>query len=194
MLDIQIGSSNQDLLDVLRDAHETSLCADISYYSFGRDEQSERRIEPQRFFVDAGNWYVAGYCHLAEAQRVFRLDRIERAEASDQPMTKHAAPTDTTFDLDTSARATLVIPTDRLRVLDGATIDAINAVDEGKHEVVLPVTSDRWLEQLMIRLGSTATIVEVTDGLDAQPAVAASKIVDRYKSADSSKHSAKSGR
>ena len=195
VLDIQIGTSNNDLLAVLRGAHHESLCVDISYYSFGRDEQTERRIEPQRFFVDAGNWYISGYCHLAGAQRVFRLDRIKSANTTTQAITKHAATAEQTFDLDMSARATLRVPMHRLRVLDGATIDTIKAGDDPlSREVILPVTSNRWLEQLMIRLGPEATILEVTNELNVQPVAAARQILHRYKSAESPKHSADSGR
>ena len=40
-------------------------------------------VDPYRVFADQGEWYLAGYCHLAEGDRLFRVDRIRSARLED---------------------------------------------------------------------------------------------------------------
>jgi predicted DNA-binding transcriptional regulator YafY len=47
----------------------------LRYRSFGA-EDTERTLDPYGLACRAGRWYVAGYCHLRQGLRVFRLDRI----------------------------------------------------------------------------------------------------------------------
>jgi len=47
-------------------------------------EETERRFDPYGLVYRAGRWYAAGYCHLREAVRVFRLDRIQQATLHDE--------------------------------------------------------------------------------------------------------------
>ena len=49
---------------------------EIDYYTFGRDEVTTRRIDPRAVFAAAGQWYVDAYCHRAEDDRLFRVDRV----------------------------------------------------------------------------------------------------------------------
>jgi predicted DNA-binding transcriptional regulator YafY len=44
---------------------------------------SERTVDPYALIFNSGTWYLAGYCHLREAMRVFRIDRIQEAQRSD---------------------------------------------------------------------------------------------------------------
>ena len=53
-------------------------------YRSGRDEASERSIDPYGVVYFAGRWYAAGYCHLRADLRVFRLDRVQAATLLDQ--------------------------------------------------------------------------------------------------------------
>jgi len=53
-------------------------------------EETERRFDPYGLVYRAGRWYAAGHCHLREAVRVFRLDRIQQATLWDEPFTRPA--------------------------------------------------------------------------------------------------------
>jgi predicted DNA-binding transcriptional regulator YafY len=46
----------------------------------GRDGVNERIVDPYGVVYHGTRWYTVGYCHLREAQRVFRVDRIEAIE------------------------------------------------------------------------------------------------------------------
>lgn len=49
----------------------------FTYYSIGRDERSEREVDPYSLLYSAGNWYMIGHSHERDATRIFRLSRIE---------------------------------------------------------------------------------------------------------------------
>lgn len=45
------------------------------------DEETERRVDPYGLVFHGERWYMAGWCHLRGGLRVFRLDRVQAAEA-----------------------------------------------------------------------------------------------------------------
>lgn len=49
----------------------------FTYYSIGRDERSEREVDPYSLLYLGGNWYMVGHSHERAAMRIFRLSRIE---------------------------------------------------------------------------------------------------------------------
>ncbi|MGI9608166.1 MAG: helix-turn-helix transcriptional regulator [Acidimicrobiales bacterium] len=182
-LDVQLGVAPESVLADLRRAVAEGFCVDIGYYSFARDQRTERRIEPRRFFSDDGNWYVAGHCHLADGDRVFRVDRIDHLEVTDLPVSTHTDDRDgdSMFSIDEAPRVTLAVPTDRLRVLDRLPIDSMSEPDDGVVVVVLAASSTRWLERLLLRLGPGATVTNADPEIGTiDISTAASRVLDRY--------------
>jgi predicted DNA-binding transcriptional regulator YafY len=55
----------------------------ISYYVPGRDEATERDVDPMRLLVVEGRSYLEGWCRRADDVRLFRLDRILAIEVLD---------------------------------------------------------------------------------------------------------------
>jgi predicted DNA-binding transcriptional regulator YafY len=55
----------------------------ISYYVPGRDEATERDVDPMRLLVVEGHGYLEGWCRRADDVRLFRLDRILAIEVLD---------------------------------------------------------------------------------------------------------------
>jgi proteasome accessory factor C len=49
----------------------------FTYYTIGRDERSEREVDPYSLLYAGGHWYMVGYAHEREDLRIFRLSRIE---------------------------------------------------------------------------------------------------------------------
>ena len=49
----------------------------LTYFVPTRDETTERDVDPMRVVLMDGRWYLEGWCHRAEAVRLFRLDRVE---------------------------------------------------------------------------------------------------------------------
>jgi predicted DNA-binding transcriptional regulator YafY len=54
----------------------------VGYQSWNGDD-SERDFDPYGVVLHEGYWYTAGYCHLRDDLRTFRLDRITRLELRD---------------------------------------------------------------------------------------------------------------
>ncbi len=49
----------------------------FTYYTAGRADVTRRRVDPLRLEWHGEVAYLIGYCHLRQAQRVFRVDRIQ---------------------------------------------------------------------------------------------------------------------
>ena len=155
---------------------------EISYYSPARAEITRRSIVPRHVYADAGNWYVSADDDRSQSRRTFRIDRIESIVATGRTMDVEATTSPGRFfedaDLD---RATIRVSPDARWVLDQYPIDAVVELADGWAEARLPVSSDRWLAKLLIRLGPDAVLIEPAG---ESPAVAiARRALDRYRPA-----------
>ena len=155
---------------------------EISYYSPARAEITRRSIVPRHVYADAGNWYVSADDDRSQSRRTFRIDRIESIVATGRTMDVEATTSPGRFfedaDLD---RATIRVSPDARWVLDQYPIDAVVELADGWAEARLPVSSDRWLAKLLIRLGPDVVLIEPAG---ESPAVAiARRALDRYRPA-----------
>ena len=57
----------------------------LRYYVPGRDEATERDVDPMRLLVVEGRPYLEGWCLRAEGVRLFRLDRVLSLDVLDVP-------------------------------------------------------------------------------------------------------------
>jgi hypothetical protein len=64
-------------LTVLEQAIADGASVELRYYTAGRDHVTRRRVDPLRLEWRGEVAYLIAYCHLRQAQRVFRVDRIE---------------------------------------------------------------------------------------------------------------------
>lgn len=63
----------------------------LRYYHPGRDEISERDVEPIRLLEDGGRTYLQAWCRSAAGQRNFRLDRILAATVAGEGFIREPA-------------------------------------------------------------------------------------------------------
>ncbi len=71
------------LLHVAAAAHD-QRCVHLRYRTGGA--LTERDVEVFGLVPHWGRWYLVGHCHLRKAVRVFRVDRIELAVATNRPI------------------------------------------------------------------------------------------------------------
>ncbi|RUO66360.1 Predicted DNA-binding transcriptional regulator YafY, contains an HTH and WYL domains [Pseudidiomarina planktonica] len=65
----------QALLMPLMEAIESQRRVQIIYV--GKEKAGlERELDPYGMFYRLGHWYIGGFCHLRQALRIFRLDRL----------------------------------------------------------------------------------------------------------------------
>jgi len=149
----------------------------LTYYVPTRDEQSERVVDPRGVVNADGHAYLDAWCHLAEAPRTFRLDRIESAEVLETPITTEpTAPRDLgdgffTRDEDVT-RATLLLEPQARWVTEYYPVEAVREVGEGRVEVDLLVTDPRWLTRLVLGLLPHGRVLAPQETADALTAAA----------------------
>jgi proteasome accessory factor B len=134
---------------------------------------AERRIDPYRLEYQRGRWYVSGYDHHREEERVYRLDRVEGAVAVD-PATSFEPPS---TGIPGAARAAWELGTGD-PVPARVRIDAVQAAwavqhvgptnvvaehPDGAVEVVLPVTNPEAFRSFVLSFLEHAEVVEPPD-------------------------------
>lgn len=138
----------------------------LLYFVPSRDEESERVVDPYGVVSHGVFSYLDAHCHRADADRLFRLDRITKAELLASPRAMPArAPRDLSDGLfadDLAPDATIV--TLRLEpparwATDYYPVRDVRAHDDGSADVDLVVVDRRWLTRLLLRLAPHARVV-----------------------------------
>jgi proteasome accessory factor C len=178
-MEVHLGAVPEDVLAALRLAVDQHRCVELDYYTYGRDERTRRVVEPWSVFTAEGEWYLTGWCHLAEAERRFRVDRVRGVEVLDatfeppaeipDPSVFDPAPDDPRVVLDLAPRARWVA---QQYPLEQAT-----ERPRGHLRVTLVAGERAWLERLLLRLGPDA---EVVTGAEGVAAGAATRVLARY--------------
>ncbi len=77
-------SAQAPYLEKLRRAAREKRQVDMLYQSTRKAEATQRQIDPYALVHRTGWWYLVGYCHLRDAPRTFRVDRIQTLELLSQ--------------------------------------------------------------------------------------------------------------
>ncbi len=187
IVDVDLGSADPAILGAMRDNAAARTEVEIDYFSFNRDAHTTRLIAPWRVVAQEGAWYVEAYCHLAAAERLFRVDRIEAARPTGVMTDHDAAPPQepATFSPGTNApRVTLDLDPEAAWVAETYPCERIEVREDGSQRVAVVVSATPWLERLLVRLGPHAKVVDGSiDGIPAARigADAARRILARYR-------------
>lgn len=76
-------------LALIRQSVDSGLQLELDYLT-SAGERERRRVDPLRVESFDEDWYLRGWCHLREAVRTFRLDRISNAVVTDAPIEHRA--------------------------------------------------------------------------------------------------------
>ena len=164
-LDVDLGSADPEILATIRQAIADSRQLELEYYAYGRDEITERVVDPYRVASDKGEWYLLGYCHRAEGERLFRLDRIHHIGMLDSEFSSpRQVPEVSVFEpRPDDPRVTLRLEPTAAWVPQAYPAETVEELDDGALRVTLAITAVPWLERLLVRLGPEATL-EATPG------------------------------
>lgn len=181
-LDVDLGAAEPEVLEVLTRARHDRHPVELDYYAYGRDERSTRVVEPWAVYHDQGHWYLQAWCRQAEGERVFRVDRIQRATALDERID---VPVETATLGVLSPRAddpvvTLELSPAARWVAEQYPCQSVEVLDDARLRVSLVVTAPRWLERLLVRLGPEGHVVAGPEHLVAAGRTAARRMLDRY--------------
>jgi proteasome accessory factor C len=137
-------------------------------------------VDPYAVFSAGGQWYLSGWCHRVDDERLFRVDRVRSAvplpstfpPPGDRPelSSYRPGPDDprVTLDLDPSARW----------VVEQYPVERVEEGPGGRLRVTLAASQPAWLERLLLRLGPAAAVV---GGDEGRAAAAAARLLARYR-------------
>lgn len=181
-LDVSLGGADPVLVEQAMAAMNTNHSVTIDYYSLHRGETTSRTVEPHRVFSDQGEWYMRGFCQLADQVRTFRLDRVMALSIDDATFAPVAQPEAGTFAAsEDDIRVTLALAPQAAWVAEAFPVEEVEQTASSLH-VTLAVSSLTWLERLLLQLGSQAQVVRSEPELP--PALvhdAAKRVLDRYQ-------------
>ena len=127
-------------------------------------QHERRRVDPLRVESFDDDWYLRGWCHLREAVRTFRLDRISDAVITDAPIEHRAdevrlpdrlfeaSPDDLEVTIEV-APAAMPLLVDYIP--DGATSTEV----DGRIRTTLRVSHFHGLKRLIASMPGVATVV-----------------------------------
>jgi proteasome accessory factor C len=149
----------------VREAVEKGRRLHLRYYVPGRDEATERDVDPMRLLVVEGRTYLEGWCLRAEAVRLFRLDRVLDLTVLDvdASVPPDAEPRDVDQGLfRPSAEDVQVVlelsPSGRW-VAENIPCESVTELGEGRLRVELRTPDTRWARRLALRLGADGRVV-----------------------------------
>ncbi|GAA1929335.1 helix-turn-helix transcriptional regulator [Nocardioides hwasunensis] len=151
------------VLPVLEAAIAHGTQAEITYHVPSRDEASRRVVDPRGLARVEEVLYLDAWCHTAEGDRAFRVDRILSAHELDTPVADPGARArDLTGGWFTDAETTTV--TLRLApparwVVEYYPVTGQRPGPDDTVDVELEVASEQWVQSLLLRLAPHATLL-----------------------------------
>lgn len=136
-------------------------------YQAWSGEESERFFDPYGIVFNEGYWYTAGYCHLRQDVRTFRLDRIVSLETSERPFERPA-------DFDTLAYVlsslALMPGTEQIEVLMETSLERarqvilpiVGTVEASEQGVIFrrSATQLEWIAHLLLTLDFPVHVIK----------------------------------
>jgi proteasome accessory factor C len=164
-LAVQVDSPRSAVLDCARKALDAGRRVHLSYYVPGRDEATERDVDPMRLLVVDGRTYLEGWCRRAEGVRLFRVDRIVAIDMLDAraEVPADAEPRDIDHGLYQPApgdmRIELELAPEGRWVADYYPCETVEELGDGRLRAVLRTPDPRWVLRLALRLGERGRLV-----------------------------------
>lgn len=158
------GSESDSTLALIRESVASGVQIEFDYVN-SRGDHERRRVDPLRVESMDADWYLRGWCHLREAVRTFRLDRIGDPRVTTEPITTHAADvhlSDTLFEgsADDLTVTIDVAPSAAALIADYIPDGAASTVVDGRTRTAVRVSHYHGLKRLVGGLPGMVTVVE----------------------------------
>jgi predicted DNA-binding transcriptional regulator YafY len=166
------GHNDSGYADQVGDAIDRGRRLHLKYYVPGRDEATERDVDPMRLLVADGRPYLEGWCLRAEAMRLFRLDRMLALEVLDVPSSP--PPDAQPVDVDTGlfhpssddVRVELELSAEGRWVAEYFPCETVTDLPEGRLRVVLRTQDTGLVRRLALRLGEDGRVLAPSSLVD----------------------------
>ena len=163
---VQVEAPNGGrVIGEVRDAVARGRRVHLRYYVPGRDEATERDVDPMRLLVVEGRAYLEGWCRRAEGVRLFRLDRILGIDVLDvaAAVPAEAQPVDVDRGLfrpsEEDVEVVLEVSAAGRWVAEYYPCESVAEIGGGWLRVRLRTPDTRWVRRLALRLGEDGAIV-----------------------------------
>ncbi len=153
-------------LDELRRALRDHQKARITYRRSGADEATTRVVRLYAIVPASGMWYAIAYCESSEGLRVFRMDRVEGAEALDE---RYEIPADFSVreTLQQGKGLQVELPSAGMRVRYSPRIarwiserEGVEPDADGSITVEYPLADPEWGVRHVLQYGPDAEVLE----------------------------------
>jgi proteasome accessory factor C len=149
-------------VELLQGAIDRGHQVRLTYYVPTRDEETERVVDPRAVIRVGAAAYLDAWCHTAQDDRSFRVDRIQAAE---ELTTQVADPGARGRDLSAgwlaegATRVTLRLAPPAQWIPEYYPVVASRPGPDGTLDVDLDVAGEPWLRQLVLRVAPHATVL-----------------------------------
>ncbi|MHA6695159.1 helix-turn-helix transcriptional regulator [Homoserinimonas sp. A520] len=156
-------SETDATLAVIRECVAAGVQVEFGYRGH-RGQAERRRVDPLRIESLDADWYVRGWCHLREAVRTFRLDRISDPHRTDEPITHHSHDVtlpDSLFEVSLDdLEVTLELSASALPILEDYIRDnPVTTVADDRVRTVIRVSHLHGLKRLVAGMPGVVTVV-----------------------------------
>ncbi len=183
---VQVDYHNGDrYADQIRSALERGRRVHLRYYVPGRDEATERDVDPMRLLLVEGRPYLEGWCLRAEGVRLFRLDRVLSLDVLDVPSAPppEAEHVDVDSGLfrpsESDVLVELELSAEGRWVAEYYPCESVTELADGRTRVALRTPDTGWVRRLALRLGEDGRVV-APESLVAEVRAAASEALANY--------------
>ncbi len=182
VVEVDLGEAAGDSLSLLQQAVTERRSVEIDYYSYGRDVQEVRRVDPWRVQADraSGTWRrgataaTPSGCSASTASGRSRSStRRSNGPTGRPPPGLPARRRRPPVVLDLSPGAAWVV--------GQYPVEQVEERPDGSLRVTLAIAARPWLERLLLRLGPDARVVEAPPALAGAGAAAARRVLERYE-------------
>jgi proteasome accessory factor C len=161
------ATETDDTLALIRDSVETGVQLEFDYLN-SRGEHERRRVDPLRIESLDADWYLRAWCHLREAVRTFRLDRISHPAITTEPTTHGVHDVKLPDTLFEGSSDDLIVTIDVVAAAAPLLADyipdgAVTTEHDGRLRTSVRVSHYHGLKRLIASMPGVATVIAPAD-------------------------------
>ncbi len=165
VVSVTLDAPDGAVLTGLRQGVDERRRLHLRYLGAARDEVTDRDVDPMRIVLKDGHWYLEGWCHRAQAMRLFRADRVETVTVLDHPAAPPptAVPRDLSEGLFRPSAEHLLVELELSPaahwIVDYYPCEFVDEQPGGALRVGIRTPDPGWLRGLVLRLSGTAKVI-----------------------------------
>lgn len=154
-------------LETLRSGARSLRSVGMTYLGGTDPAETDRLVDPYALIFRSGWWYLVGFCHLRQAMRTFRVDRIRNLALTENAFV-HLKDFGLQHYLD-SAFADQPVVRARLRFVPEAAhmaaqnlwgLESVETLPDGSVDIVLGAPDMVWLASMALSFASWVTVLD----------------------------------